>query len=69
MLDKRQTDLDKEVEFIKKRADEIRAIKEKADKLEEDRLKALEKVANLSAEDAKKEIIAISSRSRTSRIS
>ena len=58
LLDQRQTDLDKEVDHIKKRADEIRAIKEKADKLEEDRLKALEKAANLSAEDAKKEIVA-----------
>ena len=57
LLDHRQTDLDKEVEIIKKRADEIRAIRDKADKLEEDRLKALERVANLTTEDAKKEII------------
>jgi ribonuclease Y len=59
LLDKRQTDLDKEVELIKKRADEIRAIKEKADKLEHDRLAALEKAASLSAEDAKAEIIKV----------
>ncbi|MDE1975117.1 MAG: ribonuclease Y [Patescibacteria group bacterium] len=59
LLDKRQTDLDKEVENIKKKADEIRTIKEKADKLEEDRLKALEKVANLTAEEAKNEIVSM----------
>jgi len=57
ILDKRQTDLDKEVELIKKRAEEIKVIREKADKLELDRLAALEKAANLSAEDAKNEIV------------
>jgi len=59
LLDKRQTDIDKEVELIKKRVDEIKAIREKADRLEHDRLAALEKAAGLSAEDAKKEIIAM----------
>lgn len=57
LLDKRQTDLDEEVESIKKKADEIRAIRDKADKLEEDRLKALEKAAGLSAGEAKAEIV------------
>lgn len=59
LLDKRQTDIDKEVEMIKEKAAEIRAIKEKADKLEVDRLAALEKAAHLSAEEAKNEIIRI----------
>ena len=59
LLDKRQLDLDKEVDLVKKRVEEIRAIKDKADKLEHDRLAALEKAASLSAEDAKKEIVAI----------
>jgi len=59
LLDKRQSDIDKEVELIKVRANEIRAIREKADKLEIDRLAALEKAAKLSAEDAKNEIIKI----------
>ncbi|MDE2037620.1 MAG: ribonuclease Y [Patescibacteria group bacterium] len=59
LLDKRQSDLDKEVEIIKKKADEIRQIKEKADKLEEDRLKALEKVANLTSDEAKNEIMSM----------
>ncbi|MCX6715731.1 MAG: ribonuclease Y [Candidatus Taylorbacteria bacterium] len=57
LLDKRQSDIDKEVELIKVRANEIRAIRDKADKLETDRLAALEKAAGLSAEDAKNEII------------
>lgn len=57
LLDKRQIDIDKEVEMIKEKAAEIRAIREKADKLEHDRLAALEKAAKLSTEDAKAEII------------
>ncbi len=57
LLDRRQADIDKEVEVIKEKANEIRAIKEKADKLEHDRLAALEKAAGLSAEDAKSEIV------------
>ena len=57
LLDNRQTDIDKEAEIIKARAVEIRQIKERADKLEEDRKKALERAANLSVEDAKAEIM------------
>jgi len=57
LLDKRQTDIDKEAEIIKERAVEIRQIKERADKLEEDRKKALERVAALSAVEAKAEIM------------
>jgi len=43
--------------LIKQRATEIRAIKEKADKLELDRLAALEKAAGMSSADAKAEIV------------
>lgn len=57
ILDKRQADIDKEVELIKEKVAEIKAIREKADKLEHDRLAALEKAANLSSEDAKAEIV------------
>jgi len=57
LLDKRQTDIDKEAEIIKARAVEIRQIKERADKLEDDRKKALERVAGLTPEEAKAEII------------
>lgn len=53
-LDKRQTDIDKEVEHMKLRAEEIKAIKEKVDKLEKDRYEALQKAASLSEEDARK---------------
>ena len=56
-LDKRQTDLDKEVELVKTRVAEIKAIREQADKLEEERKKALEKIARLTAEEAKQELI------------
>ena len=57
LLDKRQTDIDKEVEMIKTRVAEIKAIREKADKLESDRLTALEKIAQLSATQAKEQLI------------
>ncbi len=56
LLDKRQTDIDKEVEMIKQRIAEIKTIREKADKLELDRLSALEKIAQLSATDAKEQL-------------
>ena len=58
-LDKRQVDLDKEVENIKQKVVEIKTIREQADKLELDRKLALEKVARLTAEEAKKEIIKV----------
>lgn len=59
LLDKRQVDIDKEADLIKQKANEIRTIKEKADKLEQDRLAALEKAAGLSAPEAKAEIISM----------
>ncbi|MFA6554409.1 MAG: ribonuclease Y [Candidatus Paceibacterota bacterium] len=57
LLDKRQSDLDKEVEMIKQRVAEIKAIREKADKMEEDRKSALEKIAKLTSEEAKEQLI------------
>src|ERR1035437_1760741 len=57
LIDKRQSDLDKEVELIKMRVAEIKAIREKADKLEEDRKKELEKISKLSAEEAKDQLV------------
>ena len=56
LLDKRQTDIDKEVEMIKQRVVEIKAIREKADKLEQDRMQALEKIAQMSADEARAEM-------------
>ncbi|MEI8327840.1 MAG: ribonuclease Y [Candidatus Taylorbacteria bacterium] len=57
LLDKRQSDIDKEVEMIKTRVAEIKAIREKADKLEEDRKHELEKIAKLSSSEAKDQLI------------
>lgn len=58
-LDKRQSDLDKEVEMIKQRVAEIKAIREKTDKLEEERKAELEKIAKLTAEEAKEQLISV----------
>ncbi|MFA6601755.1 MAG: ribonuclease Y [Candidatus Paceibacterota bacterium] len=59
LLDRRQSELDKEVELIKQRVAEIKAIREKADKLESDRQAALEKIAKLSTEEAKEQLLAV----------
>jgi ribonuclease Y len=56
-LDRRQTDLDREVESLKQKVNEIKAIRDQADKLELERKVALEKVAKMSQEEAKEEII------------
>lgn len=57
LLDRRQTDIDKEAEQIKTRAEEIKQIKERVVKLEEAKAQALERTANLSAEEAREELI------------
>ncbi len=57
LLDHRQTDIDKEVELIKQRIEEIKAIKERADKLELDKKTELSRIAGLSTEEAKNELI------------
>ena len=57
ILDKRQTDIDSEVEKIKEKISEIRLIKEKTEKLEQDKAKELEKVAGMTTEDAKNVLI------------
>lgn len=59
LLDKRQSDIDQEVDLIKQRVAEIKAIREKADKLEQDRLAELEKIAQLSAAEAKDQLIKV----------
>lgn len=53
-LDKRQLDIDKEIEQIKERVVEVKAIKEKAETLENKRSEELQRVSGLSEEDAKK---------------
>ena len=57
ILDIRQADIDKEVEVLKSKATEIRMIKERAEKLEQEKLHTLEKVARLSTEDARQELL------------
>jgi ribonucrease Y len=57
LLEKRQADLDSEVESIKNKIAEIKAIKDKADKLLIDRETTLEKTAQLSRDEAKAELV------------
>lgn len=59
LLDKRQGDIEKEVEHIKVKIAEIKEIKERAEKLEQDKKTELERVAKLSGEQAKEELIKI----------
>lgn len=56
-LDKRQLDIDKEIEQVKEKVVEIKAIREKAEALEKQRYAELQKVANLSEEDAKEVLL------------
>lgn len=56
-LDKRQADIDKEIENIKKKIEEIKEIKEKTKAVEEEKEKELERIAALSKEEAKNELI------------
>jgi len=58
LLDKRQLDIDREVENIKEKIVEIKNIKENVKKLEAERLTELEHVAKLRPEEAKAQIIA-----------
>ena len=48
LLDKRQLDLEKEVELIKEKIGEIKTIRDRTDKLEQDRIPALERSHPLS---------------------
>ena len=56
LLDKRQLDIDKEADRVKEKTEEVAKLKEEAEKLGESGKKELERVANMSAEDAKSEI-------------
>ena len=57
-IEKKQTDLDQEIEQLKNKAQEVRAIRERAEGLVSERKIALEKVAQLTNEEAKKELLA-----------
>ena len=52
LLDKRQTDIDREIEGIKSKIAEIKAIKERTEKLEQEKTQALEKIAKMTTEEA-----------------
>lgn len=56
LLDKRQLDIDKEADRVKEKAEEVAKLKEEAEKLGESGKKELERVANMSAEEAKGEL-------------
>lgn len=56
-LDKRQLDIDKEIEQVKERVSEIKTIREKAEALEKERYKELQKVSKLTEEEAKESLI------------
>ena len=57
LLDKRQTDIDKEVEIIKERIAEIRTIRDRADKMEQEKKETLQKIARLTEEEARNELL------------
>jgi ribonuclease Y len=58
-LDKRQVDIDKEVENIKIRIVEIKEIKERVEAADTQKKHELEKIARLSEEEAKKELYTV----------
>lgn len=58
-LDKRQLDLDKEADDIKQKIVEIKAIREKSEEILSKRESELEKIANLTREEAKKELLGV----------
>lgn len=62
LLDKRQLDIDKEVEEIKGKIAEIRKVKEKVDGMEKQKYEELQRIARLSEEEARNELLAAAER-------
>ena len=58
LLDKRQVDIDAEVDKIKEKIEDVKKVKEKIDVIIEEKQGELEKVAGLSKEAAKEELFA-----------
>lgn len=56
-LDKRQLDIDKEIEQVKEKVSEVKNIKEKVETLEKQRYEELQKVSNLTEDEAKNILI------------
>lgn len=57
LLDKRQADIDREVENLKGKVNEVREIRERAEKLVAERTAELERVAGLSKDQARDELV------------
>ncbi len=57
LLDKRQTDIEKEVEEVKKKIEEVKAIRENSEKIEIQKKEELQKIARLTPEQAREEIL------------
>lgn len=58
LLDKRQTDIDREIEAIKKKIEEIKDIRVQTEQLHKQKLSEIERVAELSQEAARGELLA-----------
>lgn len=56
-LDKRQSDLEKQIEEVKEKAVEVRTLRERVEKLVEEKSQELSKVSRLSPEKAKDELL------------
>lgn len=56
-LEKRRRDLDNETEELKKRAEEVKKLREEAEKVEAKKREELQKIANLSEDEAKKHLL------------
>ncbi len=57
LLDKRQLDIDLEVENLKRKVEEIKTLKEKVDVMFKEKTSELEKISSLTREEAKKELL------------
>lgn len=57
LLDKRQSNLDSEQESLTKKSEDLQRAREKAEEMQRSQQEKLEKIANLSAEEAKHELL------------
>lgn len=57
LLDARQAEINKEIENIKLKIDEVKKIQEKVSKVEEEKMLELEKIAKLTREEAKEDLL------------
>ncbi len=59
LLDRRQSDLDKQTEEIKNKIAEVKKIKEKVDQMEKEKDDELQKIAKLSEEEARNQLMTV----------